>query len=120
MLDDFLEHWEEHGDPDMINLERFQPTYGEGGAAEEGEGGKISFSKSDTEAECESGTSILVAGEEAGLELAYGCRMGICHTCVGTVTGRIRDLRSGDVEDCDGQSVRICIHAPEGEIEVEL
>ena len=28
-------------------------------------------------------TPILVAGEEAGATLPYGCRMGICHTCVG-------------------------------------
>jgi len=40
---------------------------------------------------------ILVAGEEAGLELAFGCRMGICHTCVGRFrSGKVRDLRSGE------------------------
>jgi ferredoxin-NADP reductase len=119
MLDDFVAHWEEHGDPDMLNLERFQPVYGEG--SEEGEGGKIKFTQSDKEVEAESGQSILVAGEEEGLDLAYGCRMGICHTCVGKcVSGSIRDLRSGDVTDASGQEIRICIHAPEGAVEVEL
>jgi hypothetical protein len=37
-----------------------------------------------------------VAGEDAGATLPFGCRMGICHTCVGRLrSGRIRDLRTG-------------------------
>jgi ferredoxin-NADP reductase len=119
MLDDLCAYWEEHGDPELLNLERFQPTYGEGG--EEGSGGEVKFTESDTETEAEAGQSILVAGEEAGLELAYGCRMGICHTCVGNVvSGSVRDLRSGEVTDASGQEIRICINAPEGAVEVEL
>jgi ferredoxin-NADP reductase len=119
LIDALCEHWEEHGDADKLNLERFQPVYGEGG--EEGDGGKVKFSKSDKEVEAEGGQSILVAGEEAGLDLDYGCRMGICHTCVGKcVSGKIRDLRSGEVTDAEGQTIRICINAPEGAVEVEL
>lgn len=120
MLDDFTRHWEEHADPDLLNLERFQPVYGEGGG-KEGDGGMVKFSKSESETAAGVGQSILVAGEEAGLELAYGCRMGICHTCVGRcVSGRVRDLRSGEVVDGEGQTIRICIHAPEGAVEIEL
>ena len=107
MLDAFCEHYEQHGDPEMLRLERFQPTYGQGGAAE-GEGGTVTFSKSDTKAAADGGQSILVAGEEAGLELAYGCRMGICHTCVGRcVAGKVRDLRSGEVSEAEVQTIRI-------------
>ncbi len=118
LIDALCEHWEEHGDPDQLRLERFQPTYGEGG--DEGEGGTVTFTKSDKEAEASGGESILVAGENEGLELAYGCRMGICHTCVGKVSGKVRDLRNGEVSECDGQTLRICINAPEGAVEVEL
>src|SRR3954469_8039917 len=31
LLDALCEHWEEHGDAERLHLERFQPTYGEGG-----------------------------------------------------------------------------------------
>jgi stearoyl-CoA 9-desaturase NADPH oxidoreductase len=119
MLDALTEHWEAHGDPELLHLERFQPVIGgEGG---EGEGGTIRFLRSDTEAEADGGTPILVAGEEAGLELQYGCRMGICHTCVGRLcSGRLRDLRSGEVTGTEGELVRICIHAPEGAVEIDL
>ena len=43
------------------------------------------------------GSPILVGGEEAGAKLPFGCRMGICHTCVGRLQdGAVRDLRTGE------------------------
>jgi ferredoxin-NADP reductase len=119
MLDALAEHWERQADADRLHMERFQPVIG--GAGGEGVGGTVSFTKSGAEAEAEGGTPILVAGEEAGLELPFGCRMGICHTCVGRLrSGSIRDLRSGAVSSPQGEMVRTCIHAPEGPVEVEL
>ena len=117
LLDALEEHWEAHGDPDRFHLERFQPKLLEA----EGEGGTIVFLKSDCEVETDGTKPILVAGEEAGLELPFGCREGICHTCVGTLrTGRLRDLRNGKVVGTDGETVRTCINAPEGRVEIEL
>jgi ferredoxin-NADP reductase len=119
MLDAFCEHWEREGDPEKLHMERFQPKLGLSG--EEGEGGTVVFLKSDCEVETDGSTPILVAGEEAGLDLPYGCREGICHTCVGTLkSGRLRDLRNGKVYGQDGETVRTCISAPEGRVEIEL
>ena len=57
----------------------------------------------------------------AGAALPFGCRMGICHTCVGRLcSGRVRDLRTGKVSGTEGEMVRTCINAPEGPIEIEL
>ena len=36
MLDAIVDHWEAEGDPDLLNMERFQPTYRTGGDAEVG------------------------------------------------------------------------------------
>jgi stearoyl-CoA 9-desaturase NADPH oxidoreductase len=119
MLDAFCEHWERHGDAEKLRMERFQPKLGLSG--EEGEGGTVVFLKRDCEVEADGSTPILVAGEEAGLDLPYGCREGICHTCVGTLkSGRLRDLRNGKVYGQDGETVRTCISAPEGRVEIEL
>jgi stearoyl-CoA 9-desaturase NADPH oxidoreductase len=119
MLDAMEEHWDRHGDCDCLHMERFQPKLG--ADIEEGKGGIIVFSESDCKTECDGATPILVAGEEAGLELPYGCREGICHTCVGKlVSGQVRDLRNGDVLGQDGQTIRTCINAPEGPVEIEL
>ena len=120
MLDAFREHFEQHGDAKRLRMERFQPKLGLGEAGE-GEGGTIKFVKSDCQAESDGSVPILVAGEEAGLDLPYGCREGICHTCVGQLReGRVRDLRTGKVYGQEGEVIRTCISAPEGAIEIEL
>jgi stearoyl-CoA 9-desaturase NADPH oxidoreductase len=120
MLDAFSEHWDAHGDCDMLHMERFQPKLGLGEAGE-GEGGPIKFLDSDCETESDGKMPILVAGEEAGLDLPYGCREGICHTCVGELrSGRVRDLRNGEVYGQEGEVIRTCISAPEGPIEIDL
>jgi stearoyl-CoA 9-desaturase NADPH oxidoreductase len=120
MLDAFTEHFKLAGDCDRLHMERFQPKLGLGDAGE-GEGGTITFIKSKCEAGSDGSKPILVAGEDAGLELPYGCREGICHTCVGELrSGRVRDLRNGNVSGQEGEMVRTCINAPEGPVEIEL
>jgi ferredoxin-NADP reductase len=119
MLDALRDHWREAGDPELLNMERFQPIVGTAGV--EGEGGTITFLESDKKVACEGAKPILVAGEEAGLTLPHGCRMGICHTCVGRLhKGQLRDLRTGEVHGAENEMVRTCVNAPEGDVEIEL
>jgi ferredoxin-NADP reductase len=118
LLDALGEHVEHEGETERLNKERIQPNLG---LSEEGEGGTIRFLASDTETECEGGTPILVAGEEAGLELPFGCREGVCHTCIGRLcSGRVRDLRNGKLYGQEGEMVRTCINAPGGAVEIDL
>ena len=102
-------------------MERFQPGDRRRRRAGRGRHDHAS-SKSDTEAESDGAQPILVAGEEAGVELPFGCRMGICHTCVGKLcSGQVRDLRTGEgLTAREGEMVRTCINAPEGAVEIEL
>ena len=119
MLDAMSERWERDGDSELLNMERFQPVIG--GEPGEGEGGRVRFAKSGVEAACDSGTPILVGGEEAGATLPFGCRMGICHTCVGKLCkGEVRDLRTGKVHGSAEEMIRTCVNAPEGPIEIAL
>lgn len=121
MIDAFEAHFLEHGSEDsVLHVERFQPVIGEGNA-DVGSGGSVLFRVQDVEAGCDVGVSILVGGERAGALLPYGCRMGICHTCVGRLrSGKVRDLRTGELFTDEGQTIRTCINAPEGPIEIEL
>jgi stearoyl-CoA 9-desaturase NADPH oxidoreductase len=115
------EYWkEELGDCDHLHVEHFQPYLG-GEEGEQGDGGAIRFCESDIDAESDGAKPILVAGEDAGATLPFGCRMGICHTCVGRLrSGKLRDLRTGEIYGQEGEMVRTCINAPEGAIEIEL
>jgi stearoyl-CoA 9-desaturase NADPH oxidoreductase len=119
MIDAVEEYYEEQNCSGRLHTERFQPVIGNGGG--EGNGGTVHFRVTDCEASCEAGVSILVGGEEAGAKLPFGCRMGICHTCVGRLQdGAVRDLRTGRIETASGQMVRTCINAPEGHVEIDL
>jgi len=119
LIDAVAERYEKEGIADQLHTERFQPIIGTGHG--EGSGGTVCFRVTDVDAECDPGVSILVGGEEAGATLMYGCRMGVCHTCVGRLReGAVRDLRSGEITQASGQMIRICITAPEGHVEVDL
>jgi ferredoxin-NADP reductase len=119
LLDALAEHWDEAGLSERLHMERFQPVIG--GDAIAGAGGTIRFTRSGVEAESDGGTPILVAGEEAGADLPFGCRMGICHTCAGRLcSGQVRDLRTGEISGREGETVRTCVSAPEGPVEIEL
>lgn len=72
------------------------------------------------EIEVDGATTILEAGEKAGIQLPYGCRMGICATCVQQLAdGTARDLRTGETHEA-GERVRTCVSVPAGDVEIEL
>ncbi len=120
LLDTLGEHWREHDCEHRLHVERFQPDE-HVGDGERGTGGEIRFRSSAILGHSDGEQPILVAGEQAGANLPYGCRMGICHTCVGRLkAGQVRDLRTGRVHGAPGEMVRTCVNAPEGAIEVDL
>jgi ferredoxin len=120
LLEAMSERWRQDGEAERLHIEHFQP--GEHiGDAQRGAGGRIRFCKSNTDACSDGEQPILIAGESAGAKLPYGCRMGICHTCVGRLrSGQVRDLRTGRVHGQPGEMLRTCINAPEGAVEIEL
>ncbi len=118
LLDALTEHWARAGDPDALHFERFTPPALLAAAAG---GGRVMFTTSAIAADAGPGVPLMAAGEAAGALLPSGCRMGICHTCVGTLrSGAVRDLRTGDLHDTPGESVRTCVSGAAGDVEIEL
>jgi stearoyl-CoA 9-desaturase NADPH oxidoreductase len=117
MLDAVDEHWDRHDLEDQLHLERFSLELGGDG----GEGGTITFRNSNKKVDVDGATTILEAGEQAGVGMPYGCRMGICHTCTLTlVSGTIRDLRSGDEFGQPNEPVQTCITAAVGDCTLDI
>ncbi|MFG2087975.1 MULTISPECIES: ferredoxin reductase [unclassified Spirillospora] len=117
MLDDLGEHWRASGAGERLRVERFR-TVLQGPA---GEGGHVTFTRSGVEADADGATPLLVAGEDAGALLPSGCRMGICYSCVGRLcSGKVRDLRTGEVHGEEGEIVQTCVSAAAGPVEIEL
>jgi len=111
--------WEREGDPARLHVERFAPAPLAAPAAP-GAGGTVVFARSGAQVTSDGATSILDAGERAGLALPHGCRMGICHTCVAPLrSGRVRDLRTGRLSGDPGEPVRLCVSAAEGPVALE-
>ena len=120
LLQAIKERFERDGDAARLHHEHFQPDELISGA-EQGCGGTITLCRSGLEAVSDGSQPILLAGEQAGAEMPFGCRMGICHSCVGRLrAGQVRDLRTGAVSGAPGEIVRTCINAPEGPIEIDL
>ena len=117
MLDACEEHWEQAGLEEHLHLERFSLELGGDG----GEGGTLTFTNSNKSAEADGATTILEAGEEAGVGMPYGCRMGICHTCTLTlVEGTVRDLRNGDEYSGPNEPIQTCITAAAGDCTLDI
>jgi len=111
MLDAAEAHWEEAGIADSLHLERFSLSLGSDG----GEGGSLSFQNSGKNIDVDGATTVLEAGESAGVGMPYGCRMGICHTCTVTkISGTVRDLRNGAEFDQPNEQVQTCVTVPVG------
>jgi stearoyl-CoA 9-desaturase NADPH oxidoreductase len=106
MLDAAEAFWEEAGLEDELHLERFSLDLGDGDAA----GGTITFANSGKSIEVDGATTVLEAGEKAGVGMPFGCRIGICHTCtVVMASGKIKDLRNGEEHSDANEAVQTCI-----------
>ena len=117
MLDAIADHFAQAGLADRLHLERFSLELGGDG----GEGGTITFRTTGKSIETDGATTVLEAGEEAGVGMPYGCRMGICHTCTLTlVSGTVRDLRNGEEFSQPNEQVQTCVTAAVGDCTLDI
>src|SRR3954470_8205487 len=92
MLNDAQRVWHATGVDDRPHLERFAVSK----AAAHGQGGTVQFARSQKTVTVDGATPLMEAGEDVGIQMPFGCRMGICQSCVvSLVDGHVRDLRTG-------------------------
>jgi stearoyl-CoA 9-desaturase NADPH oxidoreductase len=108
--------WAAAGIADRLHLERFAASK----AAAHGQGGTVEFARSGKSLTVDGATPLMEAGEQAGVRMPFGCRMGICQSCVvGLLDGHVRDLRSG-AEHEPGSRVQTCISAASGDCVLDV
>jgi len=116
MLNQAEKVWSSAGIGDRLHLERFAVSK----AAPAGAGGTVTFARSGRRVTADAATSVMDAGEGAGVQMPFGCRMGICQSCVvELVEGHVRDLRTGQEHD-PGTRVQTCISAASGDCVVDI
>ncbi|MFE4260684.1 ferredoxin reductase [Streptomyces sp. NPDC056883] len=116
LLDAAEEHWTGHGVRERLHTERFRA-----GIVVAGEGGEVTFGASGKTADGDGATPLLDVGEEAGVLMPSGCRMGICFGCVTPLTsGAVRDLRTGEITEAEpGVLIQTCVSAAAGPCTIE-
>ncbi|WP_372517388.1 ferredoxin reductase [Mycobacterium nebraskense] len=108
--------WSAAGAGDRLHLERFAVSK----AAPAGAGGTVTFARSGRAVAADAATSLMDAGEGAGVQMPFGCRMGICQSCVvSLVEGHVRDLRTG-AEHEPGTRIQTCISAASGDCVLDI
>ena len=119
LLDAFEEHFAGAELAHRLHTERFRPVI-----ITEGDGGTLRFARQGNVVEADGATPILDAGEDAGVLMPSGCRMGICFGCVVPLTsGAVRDLRNGELvtaTEGDGVRIQTCVSAAAGPCTIDL
>jgi ferredoxin-NADP reductase len=116
MLNTAQQVWQANGIAERLHLERFAVSR----AGVHGEGGTVEFARSGKTATVDAATSLMDAGEQAGIQMPFGCRMGICQSCVvGLLDGHVRDLRTG-IEHEPGSRVQTCVSAASGDCVLDV
>jgi ferredoxin-NADP reductase len=108
--------WSAAGISERLHLERFAVSK----AAPAGAGGTVTFARSGRVVAADAATSLMDAGEGAGVQMPFGCRMGICQSCVvSLVDGHVRDLRNGQEHD-PGTRIQTCVSAASGDCALDI
>ncbi len=116
MLEGADRTWKAAGIPERLHLERFAAVR----TSAHGSGGTVDFARAGKTATVDGATSLMDAGEAAGIQMPFGCRMGICQSCVvGLLDGHVRDLRTG-VEHEPGSRVQTCVSAASGDCTLDV
>jgi ferredoxin-NADP reductase len=108
-------HWGEARLAKKLHLERFSAVL-----TKSAEGGRVTFATSGKVADADGATTLLEAGEAAGIQMPFGCRMGICHTCIVPLKkGMVKDLRNG-TEYQENAGVQTCVTAAAGDCVLDI
>lgn len=117
LMDAVEQHWGARAEALPLRSERFAPTplrVASGVACE------VQRSHSEQLFTANAGESLLDAAERAGLSPAYGCRMGICRSCLcHKRSGEVENAVTGEISHGD-EWIRLCVSHARTPIQLDL
>jgi ferredoxin-NADP reductase len=115
-----VEHlWEGHGLSARLRRERFVPPTP--AASDDVSAARVMLARSGREFRTDGTGTLLEQSERAGANPAYGCRMGICHTCkCRKRSGAVQNLLTGEISSEPDEDIQLCISVARSDIELDL
>ena len=112
-------HWQAQTIASRLQLERFGAPLARRDA--DTTQATVQCVRSTRQFDASSHEPLLVSAERAGLAPAYGCRIGICRTCLcHKRSGVVENLVSGERSDTGSEWIRLCVSAPRSDLELDL
>ncbi len=107
--------WAKRGWTNKLTQESFLPVT----VSDDAQAIPVNFRRSMQEFEGRG--NLLASAEAAGLKPSFGCRMGICNTCVCTkVNGAVRNQLTGEINDQNNVQIKLCISEAVTPVEIDL
>jgi ferredoxin-NADP reductase len=119
LLTDARRYWDAHGIASRLRIESFgagSPLPADGTAPLE-----VACTRSERLFTADPGNSLLVSAEYAGLRPRYGCRMGICHSCVCVKrSGTVENVLTGELSTEPDERIQLCISRARTAVTLDL
>lgn len=118
LMADVTEAWTALGLNTVLRIERFaapRPPAGAGSAAQ------VHAVQSEQVFTQSANLTLLESAEAAGLQPKFGCRAGLCRTCLCRKrSGQVRNLLTGLASDQPDEWVQLCVSVAESDLELVL
>ena len=107
--------WKKRGWSEQLTQESFLPVT----VSDDAQAVPVNFRRSMQQFEARG--NLLASAEAAGLKPSFGCRMGICNTCVCTkVSGAVRNQLTGEINDQNNVQIKLCVSEAVTPVDIDL
>jgi len=121
MINAVRAHWLEQGLAYRLQFERFGLTPMVSDPAAVGETQSVHAARSGVTIDARPGHPLLAEAEAAGLHPAYGCRMGICHSCkCRKRSGVVENLLTGEISAEPNEIIQLCISSARSSLDLDI
>ena len=118
LMADVADTWRRRGLEDRLRTERFSAPRP---SADSGAARRVHAAESEQMFTQTAGLTLLESAEASGLQPKFGCRAGLCRTCLcHKRSGQVRNLVTGLVSSQPDEWMQLCISVAESDLELSL